>query len=72
MPATAILEQTRPRMSDAEIARRKKALARADAHNRIEGIFPDPASEPVFQAWVRGEIDELDIMPMLKKLGPPV
>jgi hypothetical protein len=57
---------TKPRISAEESARRRQALRRADAHNRIEGIYRDPASDPVFEAFVRGEIDVTEIVPRLK------
>jgi hypothetical protein len=25
--------------------------------NRIEGVFPDPESDPIFEAFVRGDIE---------------
>jgi Antitoxin VbhA len=45
---------------------RREVLRRADAHNRIEGIDRDPASDPVFEAFVRGDIEVTEIVPRLK------
>jgi hypothetical protein len=53
-------------ISAEETARRREVLRRADAHNRIEGIDRDPASDPVFDAFVRGEIEVTEIVPRLK------
>ena len=58
-------KSTKTRISADESARRQ-VLRRADAHNRIEGIYRDPASDPVFEAFVRGEIDVTEIAPRLK------
>ena len=44
-------------ISPEEIARRREAVRQADADNRIEGIKHDPASDPIFEAWILGEID---------------
>jgi hypothetical protein len=48
---------TAPKISAEEIARRREADRQACACNRIEGIAPDPASDPIFEAWITGEID---------------
>lgn len=55
-----------PAITDAEIARRRKALRQADANNRLEGIFRDPATDEIFEASVRGEIEITDVVPRLK------
>jgi hypothetical protein len=52
-------------LSADEMARRKQALRDADAHNRIEGIVRDPASDAVFEAHIRGDIDVSEIVPGL-------
>jgi hypothetical protein len=49
-----------------EMERRRKALERADAHNRIEGIMPDPVTDPIFEAFVRGEIELDEMMPLIQ------
>jgi hypothetical protein len=59
----------KPRISAEEMTRRREALRRADAHNRIEGVFPDPDSEPIFEAFVRGDIEFEDILPRLNALN---
>jgi hypothetical protein len=57
---------TKARISAEESARRREIVRRADAHNRIEGIARDPASDPVFEAFVRGDIEVTEIVPRLK------
>ena len=63
---TTAATRTKLRISAEESARRREIVRRADAHNRIEGIFRDPASDAVFEAFVRGEIDVTEIVPRLK------
>jgi hypothetical protein len=46
------------KLSPEEIARRREANRQAIACNRIEGIEHDPATDPIFEAWIIGEIDD--------------
>jgi hypothetical protein len=59
------------KISPAERERRLKIVRRADANNRIEGIFRDASSNPIFDAFVRGEIEAIDIVPLLKAKSEP-
>ena len=57
-------------ISAADEARRRRALRQADANNRLEGIFRDPATDAIFEASVRGDIKVTDVVPYLKaRLG---
>ena len=58
MPALAatVLDRPKARISAAEAARRRVAVEKAHATNRIEGIAPNPAAEPIFDAFVRGDL----------------
>jgi hypothetical protein len=56
------------RISAAEKERRLAALRQADASNRIEGQFRSPASDPIFEAFINGEIELDEILPRLKAL----
>lgn len=47
---------------------RLKAVEQAHANNRIEGIFSGPETKPIFDAYVRGEIEANEIVPRLKLL----
>jgi len=58
--------KTRARISAKEVVRRRQALRQASANNRIEAIYRDPATDPIFEAFERGEIDATDIVPRLK------
>ena len=61
---------SKPKISPEEMERRREALRRADASNRIEGVYRDPESASVFDAFLRGEIELNQIIPHLKALGP--
>ncbi|MSP02820.1 MAG: hypothetical protein EXR07_17505 [Acetobacteraceae bacterium] len=52
--------------SSAETERRRKFVRQADANNRIEGIYRDAASDAVFDAYVRGDIEATEVIPRLK------
>jgi hypothetical protein len=56
------------RLSVQESTLRLKAVEQAYANNRIEGIFSGPETKPIFDAYVRGEIEAQDIVPRLKLL----
>jgi hypothetical protein len=53
-------------ISPEEIARRREAVRQADADNRIEGIKHDPAIDPIFEAWIVGEIDMDEVRARIK------
>jgi hypothetical protein len=60
--------KTKPRISAEEMARRKEAVRWADAQNRIEGLTRSPATDAIYDAFVRGDIEFDDILPRLKAL----
>jgi Antitoxin VbhA len=60
--------KAKPRISAKEMARRKEAVRWADAHNRIEGLKRSPATDAIYDAFVRGDIEFDDILPRLKAL----
>ncbi len=60
--------ETKPEISAAEMERRRNAVRRAAAHNRIEGQFPGPEGNKIFDAFIRGEIDQTEILPRLNAL----
>jgi hypothetical protein len=61
-----------PKISAAEMERRCQALRQADASNRLEGQVRSAASEPIFQAFISGEIEYEDILPRLKAVRSSV
>ena len=58
--------QRKKKISAQELSRRIERVRRADANNRIEGISSDPKSDQVFAAYIRGEIEVTEIVPLLK------
>jgi len=56
------------KITSAEMESRRAALRRAKAHSRIEGQYPSPEGEAIFEAFVRGEIGRDEILPRLHAL----
>jgi hypothetical protein len=54
------------KISAEEMVLRAEAVRQASANNRIEGIYRDPTTDPIFKSFERGEIDATDIVPLLK------
>jgi hypothetical protein len=65
-----VATKPRAKISAEEMERRRKAVRRADASNRIEGIYRDSTTDLIFDAFVRGDIEVTDIVPRLKALSP--
>jgi len=63
-----VITETKPKISAAEMERRRAALREADAHNRIEGQYPGSQSTAIFEAFIRGEIERDQILPRLHAL----
>lgn len=59
------------KISRAEVERRRKAVRRADANNRIEGIYRSGESDKVFDAFIRGEIEAPEIIIRLNAQPSP-
>ncbi|WP_152428263.1 hypothetical protein [Methyloferula stellata] len=47
---------------------RKMHLDTADAENRIDGLFRDPQTDAIFDAYVAGEIPATEIAPRIHAL----
>ncbi len=58
-------------ISAEEMARRREALRQADANNRLEGVFREPATDEIFDAHIRGDISTSEMMARLKALQKP-
>jgi hypothetical protein len=56
------------KVSARETTLRLHAVRQAQANTRIEGISSSTDTKPVFDAFVRGEIDVHEIVPHLKLL----
>ena len=59
---------TKAKISAVEMQRRREGLRYAKAHSRIEGQYPSPEGEAIFEAFVRGEIERDEILPRLHAL----
>ena len=53
------------RISDAEMKKRRRLVNSADHSNAMEGLKRDPATDHIFEAFIRGDIDADDIDTML-------
>ena len=60
--------ETKPKISAAEMERRREAVRQADADNRIEGQFSSPESAEMFEAFIRGDINHSEILQRLHAL----
>jgi hypothetical protein len=68
MSDLAVEVKPKSKISAAEMQRRREALRNADAHNRIEGQFPSPECDAIFEAFIRGDIEQAEILPRLHAL----
>lgn len=53
-------------ISAEEMERRRLIVRKAHHTNQLEGLEPDPDMEPIFEAFVRGEIEAADLVPRIK------
>lgn len=53
-----------------EMERRREAVRRAYAHNRIEGLFPSVRADEIFESFVRGEIELHEVGSRIDALHP--
>jgi hypothetical protein len=56
----------KPTITPEEMQRRREAVRQADANNRIEGIFRDPDSDAIVEAFIRGEIEAGELVNVYK------
>ena len=65
-------DDPKPRITPEELERRREAYRQALASERIEGIKHNPASDPIFEAWIVGEINFEEVRArLLKALDQP-
>jgi hypothetical protein len=55
------LTEPESKISQEEQARRRYAVEQANAHNRIEGIVPNPQADPIYERWIAGAIDSDEV-----------
>lgn len=60
------MKRTRTKLTQAEIERRREAVAHATANARLEGQFSSAESEALFNAFVQGEIEFDELLAKLK------
>ena len=60
--------RTKAKISDAEMQQRRAALRFAKAQNRLEGQYPSAEGSAIFDAYVRGDIEQDEILPRLHAL----
>jgi hypothetical protein len=58
-------------ISEAEMLRRRRIVRQADANNRLEGIFREPETDAVVEAFVRGDIEATDMVSLFKAHPEP-
>jgi hypothetical protein len=68
-----VISRQKPRaaISGEEMERRREALRRADAHNRLEGLFAGPEATAVYEEFIRGEIEWSEVWPRIQPLLQP-
>jgi hypothetical protein len=66
-----IAPRARAKISAAEVERRRDIVRQADANSRLEGVYRDPATDEIFDAYVRGDISATDMIPLLKAKSAP-
>lgn len=61
-------EKPKAPISAEEMERRREVVRRADACSRIEGLYRSAKAAPIFESFIRGEIDLHEIIPRLNQL----
>jgi hypothetical protein len=51
-----------------EVERRRKIVEAAHHNNLVAGIERDPTTDPIYEAFIRGDIDIMDILPAIRSL----
>ena len=68
MSDLAVEVKPKSKITSTEMQRRRDALRQAKAHSRIEGQYPSPEGEAIFEAFIRGDIEQAEILPRLHAL----
>lgn len=64
----APVKGNRPKISAEEMERRREMVADAVHSNAIECARHGPEVDPIFEAFINGEIEATDIVPQIKRL----
>jgi hypothetical protein len=51
-----------------EVERRRRIVEAANHNNLMAGIERDPTTDPIYEAFIRGDIDITDILPAIRSL----
>ncbi|PSH61723.1 hypothetical protein CU102_26440 [Phyllobacterium brassicacearum] len=57
-----------PAITLEEMELRRKMVRSAFRSNAIEGLRPNPACQPVFEAFIAGEIELAEMLPRVKAI----
>jgi hypothetical protein len=57
---------TRKKITREEMERRREAVRTADAENRLEGLVRDSGTDPIFEAFILGEIELPELLAGVK------
>ncbi len=68
MSELAVDVKPKGKITSEEMQRRRDTLRQAKAHSRIEGQYPSPEAEAIFEAFVQGDIEQDEILPRLHAL----
>ena len=61
------LSEARDDLSPAEMNVRRERITASFHESIIEGATPDPATNYIFEAYIRGQIEITDLIPWLDK-----
>ncbi|RCS21490.1 hypothetical protein DUT91_23740 [Phyllobacterium salinisoli] len=62
------LKPKAPAITPEEMQRRRKMVRSAFRSNAMEGLRPNPACQPVFDAYIVGEIELDEMMPRVRAI----
>ncbi len=62
------VKQKAPAITLEEMELRRKMVRSAFRSNAIEGLRPNPACQPVFEAFIAGEIELAEMLPRFKAI----
>jgi len=65
---SVVVKAEQPKISVEEMERRRKVVRDAIRSNAIEGARHGPEVDPIFEAYITGEIDVAEILPRIKRL----
>jgi hypothetical protein len=64
-------DEPKPTITPEEMQRRRVHVRNAIANSRIEGIATSAATQEIFEAYIRGEIEAADLVTAYLSRNPP-